>query len=373
MLVLARIVLALASAALVVEVVGSAIGTVVLPRANGGRLNRLVFVAISSVLELALGRAPSYDRRDAVYAVLGPLYLLGLVGTWLLIVWVAFAGLFWAAGAAANASSFATSASSLTTLGIVSPPGIGGAMLAGAEGVTGLVLVALLISYLPALYGAFSRREAHVNKLSRRAGMPPSGVTLLGWTWGFDRFEDLRTVWRDWENAFTDILESHTSFPVLAFFRSQNAGQSWITATGAVLDGASLLASCADVPREVDAELCIQAGYVALRGIAATLDVPFAIDPSPGDPITVVREEFDDACAVLRRYGVPLRPDLDAAWRDFRGWRVNYDAVLVQLSTILMAPYAPWSSDRSISAMRRPRLKLLRRRHAPPTLLGTPR
>lgn len=364
MVVLAQVLVAIVGVGAVAGVLGSAITTLVLPRAAPGRLARLVFVLDWAVLGLVLGRAPTYERRDRVYAFLGPVFLLSLAVGWLLVIWLSFAGFFWVvAGSSASAGvPFVTSASSLTTLGFLRPAGVGADLLAALEAVVGLGLLALLISYLPAVYNSFSRREAMVNKLSMRAGEPPSGIRLIWWTWSFDRFEDLRPLWTGFEDWFTELGETHATFPVLAFFRSPHGGHSWVTAAGAMLDGAALFASVVDAPREIEAELCLRAGYLALRAVADTQGITYDDDPDPGDPITLVREEFDDACAILEAEGVPLRHDRDQAWADFAGWRVNYDRVLVSLATNVMAPYAKWSSDRSVSRYSRPRLLLLRAR-----------
>jgi len=85
------------------------------------------------------------------------------------------------------------------------------------------------------------------------------------------------------------------------------------------------------------------------------MGIPYDPDPAPDDPISIAREEFDDLCRRLEDAGVPLIDDRDQAWRDFAGWRVNYDVVLVQLAGLVMAPYAPWSSDRSLSGSLRGR------------------
>jgi hypothetical protein len=109
-----------------------------------------------------------------------------------------------------------------------------------------------------------------------------------------------------------------------------------------------LLRSTIDVTRDAQADLCIRAGYLALRRIADFFQIPYNTTPLPGDPISLSRVEFDAAYDELARNGVPLIADQDRAWRDFSGWRVNYDAVLLALAALTMAPYAPWSSDRSL-------------------------
>jgi hypothetical protein len=210
----------------------------------------------------------------------------------------------------------------------------------------GLTLLALFIAYLPSLYAGFQRRERGVSKLEVRAGQPPTGVYLIELAWNVGRLENLRELWAGWEDWFVDLDESHSSFPALVFFRSVHPDQSWITTAGAILDGASLFASSVDVPRQPEPEFMIRSGYLALRHLADFFQIPVDHDPRPDDPISITREEYDVAYLRLLEAGVPVKPDRERAWRDFAGWRVNYDAALIGLARLTMAPFAPWSSDR---------------------------
>lgn len=98
--------------------------------------------------------------------------------------------------------------------------------------------------------------------------------------------------------------------------------------------------------------LCLRAGYLALMRIAEVAGLDFEEDPHfPEHPISVSRQEFDAVCHALLRDGVPMKEDLDQAWRDFAGWRVNYDEALLSMAALIRAPYAPWSSDRSLRGM----------------------
>src|SRR4029077_14179199 len=138
---------------------------------------------------------------------------------------------------------------------------------------------------------------------------------------------------------------SHTSLPSLVFFRSPQPDHSWVTAAGGGLDRAAPALSTADTPTGVHAEVWLRAGSLCLRRIAGFFKVPFDPDPAPDDPISVSREEWQAAAGETERDGVPLKADQDQAWRDFAGWRVNYDTVLLALANIVGAPPAPWSSD----------------------------
>jgi len=158
----------------------------------------------------------------------------------------------------------------------------------------------------------------------------------------------MHEIWTTWELWFADVEETHTSLAALPFFRSPQPDRSWVTAAGAVLDAAALADSTLDIPRDPQNNLCIRAGFLALRRIADFFHIRYNPTPAPGDPISISREEYDAACQRLAEQGVPLKKDRDQAWRDFAGWRINYDTPLLALAALTMAPYAPWSSDRSL-------------------------
>ncbi len=212
----------------------------------------------------------------------------------------------------------------------------------------GLILVALLIAYLPTLYSAFSRREQVVNMLEVRAGSPPSALEMLLRFHRNQGLEKLADYWKVWEAWFADVEESHTTLPALIFFRSPRAENSWVTAAGAVLDAAAITLSTIDIPYDVSAALSIRAGFLTFRRIATYFDIPIPQDPHyPDTPICVERAEFDEVLDKLAEAGLPVKADREQAWRDFAGWRVNYDRALILLCGLVMAPRAPWSSDRA--------------------------
>jgi hypothetical protein len=349
-------VLAFATGALlVVTTLLSAIMTLVVPRAIPVRISRAVFMATRALFTLRGSRARSFEARDRDMALYGPVSLFGLTATWLVLTGGGYVLMFWSLGVRPLREAIVLSGSSIYTLGFSVPPNLPTTALAFTEAGIGLVLLAMLISYLPSMYQSFSRREAAVAALDVRADTPPTAAAMLIRVSRIEGWDRLRDLWRDWEGWFVDITETHTSLPALVFFRSPHWQHSWVTAAGAVLDGASLLASTVDRPRSPDAELCIRAGYVALRRIAEYFGVEHNPDPHwPDEPISIDRREFDQVCKELAEAGVPLKADLDQAWRDFAGWRVNYDRVLLSLAALVMAPYAPWSSDRSMIVRRRP-------------------
>ena len=333
----------------------SAIMTLVVPRALPVLITRWVFVTLRALFNLWAKRAKSFEERDRAMALYGPISVVSLAAVWLALTGLGYMLMYWALGAPGLRGAFTLSGSSIFTLGFAVPRSLPTTALSFSEATLGIGLLALLISYLPSMYAAFARREAAVAALDVRAGTPPTAVAMLIRFSLIEGMDQLTEHWRAWERWFVDITESHTSNAAVVFFRSPHWEHSWVTASGAVLDAASLLDSTLDQPRSPEAQLCIRAGYIALRRIADFFRIAYPADPHwPAEPISIQRSEFDEACASMAAAGVKLKGDLEQAWRDFAGWRVNYDRVLLALATLTMAPYAPWSSDRSIVFRRGP-------------------
>jgi hypothetical protein len=326
----------------------SALRTLVLSRGVRDPITGLVFIAVRQVFNLRLRWAKSYLERDRVMSYYAPVSLLMLPPTWLAIILGGFTLIFWAVGIESWSDSFILSGSSLLTLGFEKGDTLFQSILSFVEATMGLTMVALLIAYLPSMYAAFSKRETAINLLEVRAGDPPSAVEMILRYNRNQGLEELHESWKSWESWFAEVEESHTSLAALVFFRSAQPKHSWVTATGAVLDAASLTLSTVDRPWDAQAALCIRAGFIALQRISEFFGIDFKEDPHfPDDAISITREEFDNVYEELKNAGVPVRDDKDQSWLDYAGWRVNYDATLIALARYTLAPDAPWSSDRA--------------------------
>ncbi len=325
----------------------SAVRTFVLPRAAQVLISRMVFQAVRRVFNLLARPSRPFAIRDRVMAMYVPISVVVLPAVWYVLLILGFTAMLWAVGVHSLRDAFILSGSSLFTLGFERPELLPAAILSFIEAPLGLGLLALLISYLPSIYAAFSRRETVVSQLEPLAGSPPSPQEMLIRHHRILGMERLERVWTRWQDWFADIEESHTSIAAVVFLRSPEPDRSWVTAAGCILDTASLTESCLDRPASPEAQVCIRAGYVALRRIADFFAVGYDPDPRPDDPISIRRDEFDALWDTLAAAGVRLKPDRDRAWREYAGWRVNYDTVLLALAGITMAPFAPWSSDRA--------------------------
>jgi hypothetical protein len=331
-------------------VLGSMLRSVVVPRGVPARLARAAFLSTYWLLRLRLrltGRS-DYATRDRIFAVGAPLGPFAQLATWGVLIWLLFAVLFWSLttstiDGAAISHALELSGSSMLTLGFDSPHGLSRQLASFAAAAVGLALLALVIAYLPTLYGTFSRREQLITKLTVRVGAPSSGPALLSSTWELGRFEQLEEVWEPWEDWFIELGESHTSYPQLVFFRSPRSNNHWVLASEAVLDGAALLLTACDVPRASRSQLCLHAGIHALLSIADFLAIPHR-PPEPGAEILLSEEKFDEAFSHLQSIGVPMRDDRQAAWVAFRAQRARYEPLLAVLGRMTDAPRSDWSS-----------------------------
>jgi hypothetical protein len=322
--------------------ISSAIRVFVLPRASNEPIARFVFSSMRRIFGLVIRDKP-YAFRDRVLAYFAPVSLLVLPVVWLALVLTGYTAVFWAFGVESPSEALRVSGSSLFTLGFAPSAGTVQDLAAFSEAGIGLLLLALLIAYLPTMYSSFSRRELAVNLLEVRADSPPSAIAMLQRFHRLGRMDHFHDQLELWETWFADIGESHTSLAALAFFRSPQRDHSWVNAAGAILDGAALYRSVVDVPKDIQADLTIRAGYLTLRRIADFFRIAYERDPGPETPCSISEEEFGIACDELAASGVPLREDRAAAWRDFRGWRINYDQTLLALARITMAPPARWN------------------------------
>jgi hypothetical protein len=291
-------------------------------------------------------RLSGYLAKDRLLAWQEPTAVIALLATWLAVVLVGYALVLWPITHRAFGEDLVEAGSSMFTLGFVATRG-GARVVDFVAAATGLVIVALVIAYLPALYSAFSRREALVTMLESRAGAPAWGPEILVRHQLVGINDGLPGLYAAWEQWAADVAETHTTYPSLIQFRSPHAEYSWVIGLLAVLDSAALcLALSPSLPRS-QARLCLRMGFSALRDVARVSGILFDPDPDPDSPIALTEAEFMTAVEYLRRSGFPIERDPGEAWPQFRGWRVNYESIAYALADLVVAPPALWSGPRS--------------------------
>ena len=292
-------------------------------------------------------RRHSFEARDRALATIEPSLILVRLLLWMVIGYAGFALVLYGVGHRTLAHAFVDSGSSITTLGFATEPGSVSAVITFLAAGFGLVVVALQIAFLPALYDAFNRREVLVTMLESRAGTPAWGPELVARHHLVGIQENLAALYADWERWAADVAESHTSYPILMYLRSPRATNSWVTGLLAVLDSAALALAVNPTTTPVEARLCLRMGFTCLRDIARVIRIPFDPDPLPDAPIELTYEEFAAAIDRLARAGVPMDRGPAEAWPDFRGWRVNYESIAYAVADLVYAPNAPWSGRRT--------------------------
>ena len=333
--------------ALVLLTVTSVLFTLVLPRRPVGierptlavnRAVRLLFVALSRL-------GTTYERKDAILAPTAPVALLAQLLFWAATLVLGF-GLMLSATVHSVSDGLLQSLTALFTVGAVHVGGRPDTGIDIAVGALWVVIVALQIAYLPALYSSFNRREALVSLLESRAGEPAWGPELLvrhQLVGIVDTLPDLYAAWEEWS---ADVAESHTTYPILLLFRSPEPWLSWVLGLLAVLDAGAMHLALAPDAAPSQARLCLRMGFTLLRRVATSLGWAVDPDPDPEGPIRLTFEEFAAAVDMLAASGFPMERSAAEAWPDFRGWRVNYEDAAYRLADRLTAPPAPWSGSR---------------------------
>ena len=178
--------------------------------------------------------------------------------------------------------------------GDVIPTDTPGRFLAVVETGIGFGFLAMVISYLPVLYQAFSRREIAITLLDARAGSPPTAGTMLGRLARVSDLERLDVFLCEWERWAAEVLESHISFPVLTYYRSQHDNQSWLAALTAILDTSALVVAAVPKQDRSQAWMAFAMGRHAVVDLAQAFYAP-PLDP-PADRLS---EERWSACATF--------------------------------------------------------------------------
>lgn len=329
---------------LIIGTLADALTALLVPRGATGRLRPTrMFYRVTWVVWRGLARRLKAVRpRETVLSLYGPLSLLTLLSLWLLGLLVGWALVFWPLragidGITGYGSIIYYSGTALLTVGFgdITAETTLVRLLTLLTAVTGLGTIALVVSYLPALYGAYSRREARILTLDDPSGDQLHPSTLIGLQapdGDLIRLYDYLTAWELWT---AEVLESHVSYPMLAFFRSQHDGMSWVAAMGVMADTAALLSAI--VP---GAEL--REPYFLYRRARRTLVETYLrlrgeVEPGP----TVVKHEFQAAYDRIVELGLPTRP-ADEAWERFTEYRATYGPTLNHLLDFLALPPGFW-------------------------------
>ena len=343
-------------ALLILGILWDVFETIVLPRRVTRRIRptRLFYRFTWTPWWLLANAIKNKKRRETLLGIYGPLSLLALLTFWAGSVIIGFALAHWALGSRVGFTNhegnllidFYFSGTTFFTLGLGDVQPISGAarVLTVIEASIGFGMLALVIGYLPVLYQAFSRREVNISMLDARAGTPPTAVEILRRHQEAQAMVNIDEWLRDWELWAADLMESHLSYPVLCFFRSQHDNQSWLAALSTVLDTCSLVMVGIDGVPKWQAQLTFKMARHALVDISQI----FNTSPLVHNGLRMLPEQFAELRAQLAARDVALsnEPDDEKTLQDLRALYEPYTEVLAEY---LLMPLPQWLPKTRVS------------------------
>ena len=323
--------------------------SVVLPRrvSRRIRLSRFFYATTWMLWSSVARKMRQGNRRELYLSYYGPLSLILLLVAWAVILVLAFALLQWGPGSALNApekqATFWTylylSGTTFITLGLgdVTPLTDLGRFLAVAEAGTGFAFLALIIGYVPVIYQAFSRREVGISLLDARAGSPSCATELLRRHYRDQHIEELVQYLREWERWCAELLESHLSYPVLTYYRSQHERQSWLAALTTILDACALLI----VGFEGLSTPTVRFTFAIARHAAVDLAQVYGTPPMNPRLERLAPADFAPMRAALAEVGLRLQDEENAERRLYE-IRRSYEPFVNALAAHLLLNLPPW-------------------------------
>lgn len=328
--------------------------SIILPRrvTRRFRFTRFYYLFTWGSWKIYARAIPNHKARESFLGFFGPLSLIVLIGVWAIGLVLAFGMMQYGAGSAINVStelkpSFWSdvylSGTTFFTLGLgdVVPRSSLARFLVVAEGGFGFGFLAAIIGYLPFIYGAFGRRETNISLLDARAGTPPTAGEMLRRHAYPTGDEALRELLKEWEYWCADLLESHLSYPVLAYFRSQHDNQSWIASLTAILDTCALTIAGIEGNCAKQAELT----FAIARHAVGDLCQVFNATPRPLPHDRLPPEILAKMRAKLAEHGTVLltTPQADQKLLELRQM---YEPFVYALAVHMGQSLPPWIPDK---------------------------
>jgi hypothetical protein len=346
-----RLIALLAGITCLLIVLLDAFQTIILPRRASGRfrLTQIFYTATWYPWAFFTNRMRSTRKRETVLSFYGPLSLILLLVVWATAMVLGFAMIFYACGSpfkdtAGNAgfkSDLYVSGTTIFTLGLgdVTPQSSWARALVILEAGTGLGFLAVVMGYFPVLYGAFSRREVSISLLDARAGSPPTATELVRRHSYEGAEKALAMLLVEWERWSAELLESHISYPLLCYFRSQHTHQSWLSALTAILDTSALLIAGIRGTEARQAQLT----FAMARHAVVDLAQVFSLDPV-ACPERLPPQDYQRLYETLCNSGVSVCRDSLSKDR-LKEMRLLYEGYAEALSRYLAMPLPPWIAD----------------------------
>lgn len=317
----------------------SIVRVILLNRRERDFVARLSGLCAVAIVHLVAGDTRNHQRVQRLQAWAMPLYIFFAVVTWFLLVQIAFMFILYGTGVETRwAHAFVVSGSALSTLGLATPPGLLGQLLAVGEAGIGLAVVILLFTFVPGYQAAVEVRERRVGWLYSRTGQHPNAISLLEAQMKGGRPHD--SEWEEWEVWFRGMLETHAIAPILCYVPSVYPGTNWVGATAAVLDTTSLVMAALDPEHTDAARLCRETGVMTVRTVAAELSGDERVLTQESDGVDDL-PEFGRLYERLKEFGLPVTASEEQCRKAFIRLRSEYQPSLRYISQTTLMPIEP--------------------------------
>ncbi|HEY4825750.1 MAG TPA: hypothetical protein VIH85_03245 [Solirubrobacteraceae bacterium] len=288
---------------------------------------------------------------DTTLGIFGPFGLIAILVLLSAGAMLSFAGLHWAVSTKLGSPHpadfgddlYFSAGAFVSATNAATPTGGPGKVLQIFEAATGLGFLAIAIGYLPALFQAFSRRETAVARLDPRAGSPPSPGRLLERSGQRGGWEDLDEYLLEWETWTADLMETHLSYPILGYFRSQHINQNWLAALTTIVDASAYALAYGPAGSTEAAELTFRIGQHALGDLAHTFSTRrLKRDPEPRARERLSRQEQDQLRSRLEGSGLHSEADAEVAAERLGELRASYEPYAIAISRHLALELPDW-------------------------------
>ena len=343
-----NVLVTLVGVAVLLVVLQDAFEVMLLPRrvTRNLRFTRLYFRAIWAVWSGLAVRLSLGGRRESFLSIFGALSMVLLFVIWAFVLITAFGLIEWSlqpigAGSSISEQIYMSGVTFFTLgYGDIVPHSGGARLVTVMEAGTGIGFIAVVIGYLPVLYQLFSRREAHVIQLDGRAGSPPTAGTMLARHAEAESLDKLDELLREWEVWGSELLESHLSYPMLAYYRSQHDNQSWLAALACVMDTCALVLVGVDEMRPLQARMT----FTMARQVVVEMARSFRIQPSRYDGGNRLdHDDFARLMSVFEQSGLAWSGG-PRAEETLAALRATYEPLLDGLCRYLLLPLPGWTA-----------------------------
>jgi Ion channel len=339
---------------LIVLTLVDAFVTIVLPRSiqRQWSISTTYFNWSWSLYHPLMVRLPEGKLRRRLLVVYAPLSVILLIALWAALLVLGFGCMFDGLHLPCRSISPATLGDYLYFSGVTfftlgygdMTPSTGlGRFCAVAEAATGFGFLAIVIGYVPVLYGAVSRREIGIVMLDSKAGSSPTACELLCRYANAGVLPDLKELLHDWEHEAAEMLESFLAYPMVSYYRSQHDEQSWLQSTTAIMDACVLIDAYLPSEEAWQRSLRFQAKATFALARHVIVDLAYIIGQPPLEkqPLRLAPAAKGEMMSRLRAAGFPTQED-DGADSRFQELRSLYEPFVAAMAKDMLLTLPEW-------------------------------